>query len=158
MEKMIDRYLFKAKRIDNGEWVEGFIDIHTFIPLEESGKEPYLGTVIKKVAVRLYDYDSYEVDESTICQCTGLKDINGNLIWENDIVLYGSDYPTLKKGVVKYHAPKYLLKIHHDGYSYNHDLTDFEEVDTGHEHYYIHFKYKVIGNVFDNPELLESEV
>ena len=72
---MEDRYLSKAKRIDNGEWVEGYL-IFSFTGI------PYI--------VQEYDHilevmQMYEVDISTICQCTGLKDKNDKLIWENDI-------------------------------------------------------------------------
>ena len=73
---MEDRYLSKAKRIDNGEWVEGYL-IFSFTGI------PYI--------VQEYDHileviQMYEVDISTICRCTGLKDKNERLIWENDIV------------------------------------------------------------------------
>lgn len=75
---MEDRYLSKAKRIDNGEWIVGYL-----YRLSENNP-PF-------IMLRKYG-ESYEVDEHTICQCTGLKDKNGNLIWENDIVkcLYNS--------------------------------------------------------------------
>ena len=84
---MEDRYLFKAKRIDNGEWVVGYITRYG-----HTGKEKYY--IIPSYASDLY---AIEVDPSTICQCTGLKDKNGNLIWENDIVDFLGH-----KGLVKY--------------------------------------------------------
>ena len=60
---MEDRYLFKAKRVDNGKWV------------------------VWNIFSGLYGVD---IDKSTICQCTGLKDENDNLIWENDILHNGN--------------------------------------------------------------------
>ena len=79
---MEDRYLFKAKRIDNGEWVQG-----NLITDEHDEKKCFIGYVFgTNDDGAPHDYDVVEVYQSTICQCTGLKDKNGNLIWENDVV------------------------------------------------------------------------
>ena len=78
---MESRYLYRGKRIDNGKWVEGSLVTGVFFRL---GQEiPYM------FCPNLADYDCFEdfseengifeVDPSTICQCTGLKDKNGNL-------------------------------------------------------------------------------
>lgn len=70
---MEDRYLFKAKQLDNEEWVVG-----SLISM------PHGGYMIDRVA----DSRRFRVmiNPSTICQCTGLKDKKGKLIWENDII------------------------------------------------------------------------
>ena len=67
----IENIRFKAKRLDNGEWVEGNLRTSKsgnamIIPIENSG--------------------AYPVEPSTVCQFTGLKDCEGNEIWEGDIV------------------------------------------------------------------------
>lgn len=134
---MEDRYLFKAKRLDNGEWVVGF---YTYI---HEKHYIYTGQLIHS---GLYDVaERFEVDPSTICRCTGMKDKNGKLIYEGDIVkcLY-NDYG--EKGV-------YIGKVIHreDTCCFvdaNSESTDYEWWEEEKE---------VIGNIFDNAELLESE-
>ena len=68
---------FKAKRLDNGEWCEGYFyeeNGNTYI-IENRQKESMLNRNV-----------TYEVDPSTVCQFTGLKDSKGNEIWEGDVV------------------------------------------------------------------------
>lgn len=134
---MNDRYLFKAKRVDDEEWVVGFyIFIH---------KQHYIHTGL--IHAGLYDVaERFEVDPSTICQCTGLKDKNGKLIWENDICNYYNSEDKDGIGIIK---NDYVLWI--DGtISMRHKMTPL---------FYLQCKdeWKVIGNIFDNPELMESE-
>lgn len=137
---MKNRYLFKAKRIDNGEWVEGDL-VHSVYKIND--------TCVGKYGS---DVGMHQVDESTICQCTGLKDKNGKLIWENDIVEIG-DHEDIVNGLYKViycenihcYALKRNVDFHYNFFTFS-DLNGFETSS------------KVIGNVFDNPELLESEV
>lgn len=119
---MEDRYLFKGKRLDNEEWIFGFLSIH------KTGKcfiKPINGDALS----------SEEIDKNTICQCTGMKDKNGRLIWENDIMKYQWD-EKIRIDVVKYESPIF---------SYKNVIR------------WSLYQDEIIGNIFDNPELLESE-
>lgn len=147
---MEDRYLFKAKRLDNEEWVTGSLitcedgtcKIATSL-LEGKADEPILVC-------------AYDVDRDTICQCTG-RDKNGNLIWENDIVkdFFSDACAQIKYG--SYQSCFDSTKTKHVGFyvDWSDKYTKRYRKDLG---YWINMvNAEVIGNIFDNPELLESE-
>jgi uncharacterized phage protein (TIGR01671 family) len=127
---MEDRYLFKAKHFE--KWHIGNIV-----------KEPdglYIRDKKKNVM-------AYIDDESTICQCTGLKDKNGKLIWENDIMVAHLDD--------NYPEDKTYIRILWRGngfYSIENGSIDTILIDKFDQDH-----FEVIGNIFDNAELLESE-
>ena len=118
-ESMEDRHLYRGKRtLTDNMWVywDGF-----------SGVQP--NTVI---------------EEETICQCTGLKDKNGKLIWENDILSghIDDEFPEdeTRKRVVR-HENGWCTN--EPGCDYYEKLDDFDSEN-----------FEVIGNEIDNPELL----
>ena len=128
---MNDRYLFRAKRMDKGGWIDGCLTVmwgqlHIINPNNEN--------------------TAYPIDETTICQCSGLRDKNGKMIWENDIVKPFADL----KGIVRFGERDYSREF---GFNiewmskscYSRDFLYWAE------------KCKVIGSAIDNPELLEQE-
>lgn len=148
---MEDRYLFKAKRIDNGEWVKG-------VPFEIEGKHVILIKDnenllrVHYLEENMWTAEIYaiEVDASTICQCTGLKDRNGKLIWANDIVAYWDTYST-ENGLEEADC---IGKVVWDDETLSFQVTNRLSAES----YEALDECSVIGNTFDNPELLESEV
>nr|DAF80250.1 MAG TPA: YopX protein [Bacteriophage sp.] len=156
---MNDRYLFKAKRIDNGEWVIGNLITNVFFRLGQS--IPYILCPDKAEYDCFEDFTEengiFEVRPDTICRCTGLRDKNGTLIWENDIVkdLFSDVYAQIKYG--RYHSCFDSTKTEHVGFyvDWSGKYTKRYRKDLG---YWINMvNAEVIGNTFDNPQLLESE-
>lgn len=132
--------LFKAKRICDGKWVEGYYLRDQY----------HIGG--KDIIFYRKDSDWFTIytdiiDPETLCQFTGLTDKRGNKIWENDILmahlddLYPEDttYETIEWGVAGWVA--------HEANSIDGQYLD--EIDLEY--------FEVVGNIFDNPELLQEE-
>lgn len=153
---MNNRYLYRAKRIDNGEWVEG-----NLITDEQDEKKCFIGYVFgTNDDGTPHDYDVVSVDPSTICQCTGLKDKNGKLIWENDIVKFedcGEEGYEYKEGFD--FENKARVEFTEGRWSLTDFLSDNSTVIDGmydHEEFMdLWGECEVIGNMIDNQELLE---
>ena len=141
---MEDKYLHKAKRTDNGEWVQGYL------VYDKRDKMYRIITEINySTGTCLTTDNAPRVDISTICQCTGLKDKNGKLIWENDIVAYLDTYST-DSG---YAEADCIGEVVWDEETLSFQVTNRLSAES----YEVLGECSVIGNIFDNPELLESE-
>ena len=138
---MEERYLFKAKFDDSDRWVKGQLvevnDTYLIIPNHAS-----------KILAGWFSTSNFvEVKKDTICQCTGLKDKNGKLIWENDIVAYWDTYST-ESG---YAEADCIGKVVWDAETISFQVTNRLSAES----YEVLDECSVIGNIFDNPELLE---
>ena len=130
----MNRYLFKAKRRDDGQWIKGTVLFHDVDAATIFNQHPADGSL-----------QGFEVDTSTICQCTGLKDKKGNLIWENDIVNC-TDAECC--GYISWNETEagfYFNVLFEDGRFDEEHIYDYQDC------------MEVISNIFDNPELLERE-
>ncbi len=132
--------LFRGKRVDNGEWVEGFL-CKTY-----SKNPPHTRTGIMHQteydAKRwLPDYLTAEVEIETVGQYTGLTDKNGTRIFEGDIC-------KSIDGVFLIFFDKDLCGFSMQFLDCMNEILDMREMWDDSE---------IIGNVWDNPELLESE-
>lgn len=135
--------LFKAKRIDNGEWIEGHYTecrSEAFIGIDTSSMfEIFCPPVIRW----------FKVSSEALCQFTGLYDRYGNKIWENDIVNHNGEYASVKFG-------RYCSGFDYGNYNFGFYVDFPEETFYRKELGYWCRKVEASGNVFDQPELLQE--
>lgn len=143
--------LFRGKRIDNDEWVEGGLDTDWEIPHEER----------HRYFISIPYYDAVQVDPATVGQYTGLMDKHGKKIFEGDYVKvvikkYGYDgmteTETTQKGLVAYDSIGMIglvLEVR-DG----HNLWSDCFLELSMSDSIIDYCFEVIGNIHDNSEPL----
>ena len=143
---MEDRYLFKARSVyEINEWVVGYYIVF-------NGKD----SIFEKKPEKYYSIEAAEtscgnriteVIPETVCQCTGLVDKNGKLIWENDIVAYWDAYST-DNGQAEADC---IGKVVWDDETISFQVTNRLSAES----YEALDECSVIGNAIDNPELLD---
>lgn len=135
--------LFKAKRIDNGEWVEGY---YTYYPGgfdRRKDTEHVINETCSEPAKLYY------VKECTICQYTGLTDKNGRKIWENDIVFVTDDEGCSGQVDTGVGTIDFLCGAWYVDGNVQNGLYDIAKV--------MDKLIVVIGNIFDNQDFSTSE-
>ncbi len=132
---MSNRHICKARRTNDGGWVEGFYVMHS-----TSIEYPYSYTNGKHCIQTVPHNIQYEVAPETICQHTGLPDKNGKKIFEGDIVKEENAIGTVKFG-------KYGNGFHYGFYIEWHNCPLLRT-----ELAYWNSRVEVNGNIFDNAE------
>ena len=121
--------LFRGKRLDNGEWVEGY-----YVSL--GGEFHYIFTGKLDITGLYPAFVRYEVDPSTVCRYTGLTDKHGAMIFEGDILNENGEHFTV---VYDTKWAKFKLQYIH--------AIQYPEWNRG-------VLMEVVGNRWDNPELM----
>lgn len=147
---MNERFLFRGKREDNGEWVTGY---YVF----QRKRSGVFGQKISEL-----DFDRHliidlrgklhEVIPETVVHCTGLKDKNGKLIFTGDILesRASENKEDWKKWVVTFSDGSFCFEREiprKRKHKYEENLLCVDEIEL--------YGLTVIGNIHDNPELLQ---
>ena len=142
--------LFKGKRVDNGEWIEG----NLIFEYDHKIKEACTFIVSQEMDFNCPDFKPYEVKVETVAQYTGRNDKNNKKIFVNDIVklksgggLFNFGYKEFV-GVVKFRygggVRSTICQFYIEALNDEHNEADFNPQNL-----------EIVGNIYDNPEFLE---
>jgi len=150
----INRYMVKAKTLRTREWVTGYyykMAETTHCTIDDCSPVPVHHYILQEM---MTDWElpnqmiKYEIDPDTICQYVGFEDKNKKMIWENDII-----------HCTTIDCEEYAWQIVWDKEELGFKATN------GEENYGTEFGYlpclediKIVGNIFDNPELLRGRI
>lgn len=141
------KILFRGKRIDNGEWMYG--DLIKNLIYDGREKEIRIGDIYFEHNGDIHGTAVRKVIPETVGQFTGLCDKNGNKIFEGDIVRFYDKYLAASGiATVDFENGKWKINGH-----YTTKISSIIWLNL----YQTNFGYEVIGNKWDNPELLEVE-
>ena len=154
--------LFKAKQKDNGEWIEGYYTEcrdETFIGIDTSSMfEIFCAPVIRW----------FKVNPKTLCQFTGLCDKNGKTIWENDILMCHGNSEDLAKAAFGEFGVRDIEtgSIVDEVVGWHYEVIPTDAISRCEpfcysmpltKDYIDRCEMEVVGNIFDNKELLQEE-
>lgn len=147
----MDRYICRAKDVNTGKWVQGY-----------PARLDYITNELFFIGPEFVIH----VDQDTICQCTGYYDSHDTLIFENDIIGFGREDSYRHKELVWYCREMNMLTsvpldgIEFNGYDYwngKYPNVEFSTLCLMLQDPYGDFSdIKVLGNIIDNPELIEE--
>ena len=138
---------FRGKRKDIGEWVCGNYWVYGNYFIDERDIEDgFIWRDIPRIQQRYGDhYQYYDVDPATVGQYTGLKDKHGREIYTDDIIRIGEMGGEAGRVIFDTACLAYMVVNEHQ-WTGAYRLGDFDGSDI-----------TIIGNIHDNPELLEAE-
>ena len=156
---MDNRYLYRAKSVVDNKWIVVYLKRQKEYDTDDN-------EIILTRVISLDDFRAFKdaTDGNTVCQCTGRKDKNGKLIFEDDIVEFHysilPDYKEIgnkNKGVVKFGEYQTSNGKRHLGFYIEWADKTIRETHRCDVLYWIDRGVEIIGNIHDNPELLDEE-